>query len=97
MVSILIILFVALSAADCWTTIRALQDPGNEEASPIPRHLFNRFGTIPTMIVLKALGLAFFVYAALLDVSGIVSMFRWVVIAVMIGGSAYVVRSNLRL
>lgn len=93
----LIILFIALSIADIWTTLKGLRKPGIEEASPIPRYMFNRFGALPTMIVLKALLAGFFIYAVTLNAHGALSIFRWTVVAAMIGASAYVVQNNLRL
>lgn len=97
MISLLVILFTALSIADIWTTLKGLRNPGTEEASPIPRYLFGKFGALPTMIVLKALLAGFFIYAVTLDAIGWVSIFRWAVVAAMIGVSAYVAQSNLRL
>lgn len=46
-------LFVVLSIADGITTWKALKRPGTREANPAMRWLFDKFGTVQTLIVAK--------------------------------------------
>ena len=49
----LFVLFVVLSAADGYTTWKALQRNGTKEANPVMAWLFDRFGVVPSLVVVK--------------------------------------------
>lgn len=51
-------LFVALSIADGITTYRALKRQGTREANPVLRFLFDKFGTVQTLVATKGAAIA---------------------------------------
>ena len=51
-------LFVLLSIADGITTYHALKRPGTSEANPVMRFLFDRFGTVHTLVATKGAAIA---------------------------------------
>jgi len=54
-------LFAVLQVLDTYSTFKALKTKGVYEANPVLRYLFNIFGPLPTMIVVKTIVLALIV------------------------------------
>ena len=50
-----LLLYIALQAADMWSTVTALKQ-GHREANPLLAKLFTRFPPVPVMVAIKIPG-----------------------------------------
>ena len=50
-----LLLYIALQAADMWSTVTALKQ-GHREGNPFLAKLFSRFPPLPVMLVIKVFG-----------------------------------------
>jgi hypothetical protein len=58
----LLILLILLQIADCLTTVHILKN-GGREANPMMNWLFNKIGTIPSLVIMKLLVIGVMVWA----------------------------------
>jgi hypothetical protein len=75
-------LFVALQLADIWTTLRFLKNKTGHEANPVMAYLFEKFGVIQSLCVVKsaAVAIAWFLQTEIMVIGVLCAFYAYIAI-----------------